>query len=114
MNRLSMMRPLFVTCIAASLHVLILLVAPAAYAQENTGTGLVTAVDVGRNTLMLETRNGSKVILVAPTATIREDHGQALAFGDIRPGDAVAYQVGSGSAVRLHVARQFWATPAER
>jgi len=114
MNRLVMIRPLLVVCTVASLHVLILSAAPAVYAQENTGTGLVTAVDVGRNTLMLETRGGSKTVLVVPTAAIRDDHGQALAFGDIRPGDAVVYQVGSGSAVRLHVARQFWAIPTEQ
>ena len=114
MNRLSMMRPLFVTCTAASLHVLILLVAPAAYAQENTGTGLVTAVDAGRNTLMLETRSGSRTVLVAPTAAIRDDHGQALAFGDIRPGDAVVYHGASNPTTSVQVARQFWAVPIER
>lgn len=114
MNRLVMKCPLLVICTVASLHVLILSVAPAVHAQENTGTGLVTAVDVGRNTLMLETRSESKTVLVIPAAAIRDDHGQVLAFGDIRPGDAVVYQVGSGSAVRLHVARQFWAIPGER
>ena len=113
MNGLSMIRPLLVTCTGA-LNVLILSVAPAVYAQENSSTGLVTAVDVERNTLMLETRGGSKTVLVVPTAAIRDDHGQALGFGDIRPGDAVVYQVASGSAVRLHVARQFWAIPTER
>jgi hypothetical protein len=99
---------------AASLWILILSMAAAVYSQEAAGTGLVTAVDVARNTLVLATRTGSKEILVAPTATIREDHGRALAFSDIRPGDAVAYQVSSGSATRLHVARDFWAIPTER
>jgi hypothetical protein len=115
MNRLVMMRPLLVMCTVASLHVLILSGAPAVYAQERTGTGLVTAVDVGKNTLTLEIRGGSKTALVVvPTAAIRDYHGQALAFGDIRPGDAVVYEVGSGSTVRLRVARQFWAIPTER
>ena len=114
MNRLEMKRPLLFICTAAFLPVLILTVAPAVNAQENTGTGLVTAIDVGRNTLMLQTRSGSKTMLVAPTAAIRDDHGQALAFGDIRPGDAVVYRLGSDAAVRLRVARQFWAIPNEQ
>jgi hypothetical protein len=112
---LSTKRLLPLACSAASLWILMFSMAPAAvYAQENTGIGLVTAVDVARNTLMLATRTGSKEILVAPTAAIREDHGRALAFSDIRPGDAVAYEVSSGSATSLYVARQFWAIPAER
>ena len=114
MATFSMMRLLLLGWSAAPLCVLMLSLAPAVSAQENTGTGLVIAVDVGRNTLMLETRSGSKAVLVASTAAIRDDHGQALAFGDIRPGDAVVYQVGSGSAVRLQVARQFWAIPTEQ
>lgn len=114
MNMLSMMRLLRSACSVAPLCILILSTAPAVDAQEHTGTGLVTTVDVGRQTLILETRSGSKAVLVAPAATIRDDHGQALGFGDIRPGDAVVYQEGSGAAVRLHVARQFWAIPADR
>jgi hypothetical protein len=114
MNMLSMKHLLLLLCSAAPLCVLMLSMAPSVHAQENTGTGLVTAVDVARNTLMLATRTGSKAVPVAPTAAIRDDHGQPLAFSDIRPGDAVAYQVASGSATSLHVARQFWAIPAER
>ena len=100
---------------APPVWILMLSMAPAAvHAQENTGVGLVTAVDVTRNTLTLATRTGSKEILVAPTAAIRDDHGRAIAFNDIRAGDAVACQVSSGSASRLRVARQFWAIPPER
>ena len=110
----SMMRLLLLACRTAPLCALMLSTAPAVYAEESTDAGLVTAVDVGRNTLMLETRSGSKAIQVAPTTAIRDDHGQVLAAGDIRPGDAVVYQVASGSVIRLHVARQFWAIPAER
>jgi hypothetical protein len=114
MNTLSIKRLLLLACRAAPLCVLMLSLAPAVYAQENTGTGLVTAVDIARNALMVATRTGSTAILVAPTAAIRDDHGQAIAFSDIRPGDAVAYQVASGSAISLNVARQFWAIPPER
>jgi hypothetical protein len=114
MIMLSMKRLLLLACNAALLCIVMLSMAPAVYPQENAGTGLVTAVDVAKHTLMLATRTGSKEILVAPTATIREDHGRALVFGDIRPGDAVAYQVASGSATNLQVARQFWAIPTER
>jgi hypothetical protein len=111
MVMVSMKRLLSLACNAAPLWILMLSIAPAVCAQENTGAGLVTGVDVARHTLMLATRAGSKEILVAPTAAIREDHGQALAFSDIRPGDAVAYQIASGSATNLQVARQFWAIP---
>ncbi|HEV8532785.1 MAG TPA: hypothetical protein VGT00_15295 [Methylomirabilota bacterium] len=114
MIMISMMPRLLLASGAAPLCIFMLSIAPAVYAQENTGAGLVMTVDVERNALTLETRSGSKAVLVAPTAAIRDDHGQALAFGDIRPGDAVVYQVGSGSAVRLHVARQFWAMPTGR
>lgn len=84
-----------------------------AYAQLSAGAGLVTAVDIGRNALVLETRAGSRSVLVASNATIRDDHGRALGLGDIRPGDAVSYQVVAGQATSLDVARQFWAIPSE-
>jgi hypothetical protein len=61
------------------------------HAQENTGIGLVTAVDVARNTLMLATRIGSKEVLVAPP--LRSARIMAELAEDIRPGDAVAYQI---------------------
>src|SRR5438105_9501459 len=86
---------------------------PRASAHVSTGTGLVRAVDAGTNTLVLETRSGAKRVHVARIATIRDDHDNALALGEIKPGDAVAYDVEAGAATVLHVARQFWAIPIE-
>jgi hypothetical protein len=88
----------------------------AAAADESrlsAGAGLVTAVDAGTNTLVLETRSGARRVHVARAATIHDDHGAALALRDISPGDAVAYEGASGAASVLHVARQFWAIPRE-
>ncbi len=93
--------------------VLMLSIAPGAYAQESVGVGLVTGVDVATSTLTLETRSGSQRVYVAPTAAIRDDHDRALALRDINPGDAVAYQGDSGPATSVHIARQFWAIPIE-
>jgi hypothetical protein len=84
-----------------------------AAARESTGAGLVSEVDVSRNTLVLETRSGAQRVHVAIAPNIRDDHDKALAFGEIRPGDAVAYEVASGDVTVLHVARQFWAIPSE-
>ena len=81
-------------------------------AHVSAGTGLVRAVDAGTNTLVLDTRSGAQRVHVARAATIRDDH-DALALGQIRPGDAVAYEVAAGDATVLHVARQFWAIPSE-
>ena len=81
---------------------------PQASAHVSAGTGLVTAVDADTNTLVLETRSGAKRVHVARIATIRDDHDKALALGEIKPGDAVAYEVAAGAATVLHVARQFW------
>jgi hypothetical protein len=86
---------------------------PQASARAGAGTGLVRAVDADTNTLVLETRSGAQRVHVSPAATIRDDHDNALALGEIRPGDAVAYEVASGAAAELHVARQFWAIPSE-
>jgi len=85
----------------------------AASADLSAGRGLVTAVDAGTNTLVLETRSGAKRVPVARATTIRDDHDDALALSDIRPGDAVSYEVAAGAATVLHVARQFWAIPSE-
>jgi hypothetical protein len=74
---------------------------------------LVSEVDVSTNTLVIETRSGAQRVHVAAAPNIRDDHDNALAFGEIRPGDAVAYEVASGDATVLHVARQFWAIPSE-
>jgi hypothetical protein len=87
---------------------------PRASAHVSAGTGLVRGVDAGTNTLVLETRSGAERVHVARAATIRDDHDAALALGEIRPGDAVAYsEMASGDATVLHVARQFWAVPSE-
>jgi hypothetical protein len=83
------------------------------HAQTWTGVGLITAVDLANNTLVLETRSGPQCIRVAPAAAIRGDHGAVLTLRDLGPGDAVAYSMASDSATRLQVARQFWALPAE-
>ena len=83
-----------------------------ASAHVSAGTGLVRAVDADTNTLVLETRSGGQRVHVARAATIRDDHDDALALGEIRPGDAVAYEEASGAATVLHVARQFWAIPS--
>lgn len=109
--RWSLPARVFLVCCAATLPVFM---SPLElYAQGSSGAGLVRAVDVGRNTLELETRTGSQSVLVAPTATIRGDHDNALTLGDMRPGDAVTYLVVSGAVTSLHVARQFWAIPRE-
>jgi hypothetical protein len=86
---------------------------PRASAHVSAGTGLVRAVDAGTNTLVLETRSGAQRVHVAPGATIRDDHDHTLALGEIRPGDAVTYEVTAGTATLLHVARGFWAIPSE-
>ena len=86
---------------------------PQASARESAGTGLVREVDARTNTLVLETRSGAQRVHVAAAATIRDDHDGALGLGEIRPGDAVAYEVVSGDATVLHVARQFWAVPSK-
>lgn len=109
--RWSLPARVFLVCCATTLPVFM---SPLeVYAQRSSGAGLVRAVDVGRNTLELETRTGSQSVVVAPTATIRGDHGNVLTLGDMRPGDAVTYLVVSGAVTSLHVARQFWAIPRE-
>ena len=84
---------------------------PRASAHESAGMGLVRAVDAGTITLALETRSGAQRVHVAPAATIRDDHDDALALGEIKPGDAVTYKGTAGAATELHVARGFWAIP---
>ena len=87
---------------------------PRASAHLSAGKGLVRAVDADTNTLVLETRSGAERVHVARAPTIRDDHDAALALGEIRPGDAVAYyEIASGDATVVHVARQFWAIPSE-
>jgi hypothetical protein len=86
---------------------------PQAAAHVSAGTGLVRAIDADTNTLVLETRSGAQRVHVARAATIRDDHDTALALGEIKPGDAVAYKGPADAATMLHVARQFWAIPSE-
>jgi hypothetical protein len=85
---------------------------PRAPAPVSAGTGLVRAVDAGTNTLVLETPSGAQRVHVARAATIRDDHDDALALGEIRPGDAVTYEGASGATTAVHVAREFWAIPS--
>src|SRR4030095_16616906 len=98
-------------CCAAVLPVF--MSALAVCAEVDSGAGLVRTLDVARNTLTVETRTGSQSVRVPPTATIRDDHGNALMLGDMRPGDAVTFRVVSGAVASLYVARQFWAIPDE-
>ena len=86
---------------------------PQASAHVSAGTGLVRAVDAGTNTLVLETRSGAQRVHVARAATIRDDHDDALALGEIRPGDAVTYEVTADAATVLYVGRGFWAIPSD-
>jgi hypothetical protein len=89
----------------------ILTTGPVVYGQGRTGAGLITAIDTANATLILDTRTGVQHIRVAAAATIHGDHGGVLTFSDLRPGDAISYEMASETAVRLHVARQFWALP---
>jgi len=67
--------------------------APNEIAHLNSASSIASglAVDAEKNTLMLETRDGVKQVPVAIAATIRGAHGEVLTFGDLKPGDAVAY-----------------------
>ena len=82
-------------------------------AHVNAGTGLVSEVDADTNTLVLETRSGVERVHAARAATIRDGHDDALALGEIKPGDAVAYEGAAVAATALHVVSQFWAIPSE-
>ena len=86
---------------------------PRASDQANAGTGLVRSIDAHTDSLVLDTPSGVQRVHVTRAATIRDEHEDALALGEIRPGDAVAYEVASDAATVLHVTRQFWAIPSE-
>ena len=90
---------------------LIGLTAAGAPAQTGWSSGLVVAIDHGAQSLTLETAGGVQQLLVAPAAIIREDSGATLALTDVRPGDAVAYDLAADRAAHLRVARQYWAVP---
>jgi hypothetical protein len=94
--------------------VLALLMPSPVGAQTRPGVGLVIAVDLEKKALVLETRSGSERIVLAPTATILDDHGRALGLSAVKAGDAVSYQVASSGVTSLRVARQFWAVPNDR
>lgn len=93
--------------------VLIVASASTSLAQARTGAGMVVAVDVAENALVLETRSGLQRVLVDVAATIRGDHDEVLMLRDLDLGDAVYYQAAS-PVTALRVARQFWALPSER
>ena len=107
--------PTFVRLLLASCAALVIALATGAVvqAQLHAGMGLITAVDLATNMLVLETRSGPQQVRVAATATIRSDHGAVLSIRDLAPGDAVSYQTASDTATSLRVAHQFWAVPRE-
>ena len=113
MKLLTLMPLLLHASCAALPGVLVVATGSTVQALVDPGEGLVMAVDVGQNTMVLETRSGLKHVPVAAAATIRGDHGEVLALGDLKPGDAVSYKTGSDSATGLHVAKQFWAVPSD-
>lgn len=86
---------------------------PAVRAQAKGGMGLIMDVDLVDSVLLLETREGPRRLPTARTAAIRDEDGRPLTLRDLHPGDAVWYQLASEEAIRLHVARQFWALPSE-
>jgi hypothetical protein len=86
---------------------------PGASVLVDAGTGLVTSVDADTDTLVLDSGTGVQRIHVAHDAAIHDEHDNVLTLRQIRSGDAVSYELKSGAAVDLHVARQFWAIPSE-
>lgn len=80
-------------------------------AQARWNAGLITAIDPVTRSLTLETANGAQQVVVAPNAIIQGEHGENIAFIDLRPGDAVGYDIVTDRPARLQVARQFWAVP---
>jgi len=111
--RLPTLARLLLASCAALPFVIVLATGSVVHGQVHTGVGLITAVDLATNTLVLETRTGPQRVRVAATATIRGDHGAVLSIRDLTPGDAVSYQTASDTATSLRVARQFWAIPRE-
>jgi hypothetical protein len=79
----------------------------------NAGTGLVRSVDANTDILVLDTPSGVQRVHVAQDAAIHDEHDDMLTLGQIKPGDAVSYDLTSGAANALHVTRQFWAIPRE-
>ncbi len=81
-----------------------------AHAQDEMGSGLIVALDASSRSLTLETRLGTRTIVV-PTATSIRGDGRTLAWADLAPGDAVVYIAPGGRVTRLAVACQYWAVP---
>ena len=79
----------------------------------DVGTGLVRSVDSDTDTLVLDTGTGVQRVHVAPDAAIHDEHDNVLTLRQIGSGDAVSYELKSGAAADLHVARQFWAIPRQ-
>jgi hypothetical protein len=102
----------FLAVITAALTLALAAPLPAR-AQDERGTALIVAIDNATRTLTLDTRRGSRTVVVAPAAGLRAG-ARSLAWADLAPGDAVAYQIVGGQVTRLEVARQFWAVPSER
>jgi hypothetical protein len=86
---------------------------PRASDHVNAGTGLVRSVDANTDILVLDTPSGVQRVHVAQDAAIHDEHDDMLTLGQIKPGDAVSYELTSGAAIELHVTRQFWAIPRE-
>jgi hypothetical protein len=82
-------------------------------AAEHTATGLVRSVDADADMLVLDTASGVQRVHVAHNAAIHDEHDDVLTLRQIRPGDAVAYEMTSSGAIDLHVTRQFYAVPSE-
>ena len=93
--------------------VLMCVAGPVVRAEAQASMGVIADVDLVAGALLLETREGAQRVSVAPAAAIHGDDGRPLTLRDLRPGDAVWYQLGSQAATRLHVAPQFWALPRE-
>jgi hypothetical protein len=115
LRRSVMRQGMFVLLLLASCAALVIVLANGSVvlAEARAGVGLITAVDLATNTVVLETRIGPQQVRVAATATIRGDHGAVLSIRDLAPGDAVSYHTASDTATSLRVARQFWAIPRE-
>jgi hypothetical protein len=102
----------FLAAIAAML--ILALAAPfQSRAQDERGRALITAIDTRTRTLTLDTPGGPRTVIGAPAASLRAG-ARPLAWTDLAPGDAVAYQIVGGQVTGLEVARQFWAVPPDR
>jgi hypothetical protein len=81
-------------------------------AQTPAIRGMVVEVAGDRGALVLETRTGSREVVVAPDATIRDQRGESLRLGDLQRGDAVVLRLRTDGVMEIGVSPQFWAIPA--